>query len=106
MFKTEEDLPLLQTWAQGLLQGALDRERTRDCSPGHAGKEGPQLARTGASPAFPRAAAPVGVFSRRTHAQTTQGWLCLLHITHKHIVKLTRLCYRRQVLVLWKHLAK
>ena len=23
-------------------------ERTRDCSPGHAGKEGPQLARTGA----------------------------------------------------------
>ena len=42
----------------------------------------------------------------RTHAQTTQGWLCLLHITHKHIVKLTRLCYRRQVLVLWKHLAK
>ena len=22
-------------------------ERTRDCSPGHAGKEGPQLARTG-----------------------------------------------------------
>ena len=24
-------------------------ERTRDCSPGHAGKEGPQLARTGAS---------------------------------------------------------
>ena len=24
-------------------------ERTRDCSPGHAGKEGPQLARTGAA---------------------------------------------------------
>ena len=24
-------------------------ERTRDCSPGHAGKEGPQLARTGVS---------------------------------------------------------
>ena len=24
-------------------------EKTRDCSPGHAGKEGPQLARTGAS---------------------------------------------------------
>ena len=24
-------------------------ERTRDCSPGHAGKEGPQLARKGAS---------------------------------------------------------
>ena len=39
-------------------------ERTRDCSPGHAGKEGPQLARTGASQGFPRAAAPVGVFSR------------------------------------------
>ena len=29
-------------------------ERTRDCSPGHAGKEGPQLARTGASQGFPR----------------------------------------------------
>ena len=33
---------------------------------GDAGKEGPQLARTGASQGFPRAAAPVGVFSR-TH---------------------------------------
>ena len=41
-------------------------ERTRDCFPGHAGKEGPQLARTGASQGFPRAAAPVGVFSRGT----------------------------------------
>ena len=30
-------------------------------APGHAGKEGPQLARTGASQGFPRAAAPVGV---------------------------------------------
>ena len=39
-------------------------ERTQDSSPGHAGKEGPQLARTGASQGFPRAAAPVGVFSR------------------------------------------
>ena len=35
-------------------------------TPGHAGKEGPQLARTGASQGFPRAAAPVGVFSRGT----------------------------------------
>ena len=41
-------------------------ERTRDCSPGHAGKEGPHLARTGASQGFPRAAAPVGVFSQGT----------------------------------------
>ena len=39
-------------------------ERTRDCSPGQAGKEGPQLAMTGASHGFPQAAAPVGVFSR------------------------------------------
>ena len=39
-------------------------DRTQDCSPGHAGKEGPQLARTGASQGFPRAAAPVGVFPR------------------------------------------
>ena len=41
-------------------------ERTGDCSPGHAGNEGPQVARTGASQGFPRAAAPVGVFSRGT----------------------------------------
>ena len=39
-------------------------ERTRHCSPGQAGKEGPHLARTGASQVFPRGAAPVGVFSR------------------------------------------
>ena len=32
------------------------RGKLRDCSPGHAGKEGPQLARTGASQGFPRAA--------------------------------------------------
>ena len=41
-------------------------ERTRDCSPGQAGKEGPHLARTGAFQGFTRAAAPVGVFSRGT----------------------------------------
>ena len=41
-------------------------DRTRDCSAGHAGKEGPQLARTGASQGFPQAAVPVGVFSRGT----------------------------------------
>ena len=41
-------------------------ERTRDCYPGQAGKEGPHLERTGASQGFPRAAAPVGVFSQGT----------------------------------------
>ena len=41
-------------------------ERTRTCSPGQAGKEGPQLSRTGASQGFPRAATPMGVFSRGT----------------------------------------
>ena len=41
-------------------------ERTRDCSPGQAGKEGPHLAMTGASYVFPQAAAPVGDFSRGT----------------------------------------
>ena len=41
-------------------------ERTRDCSPGQAGKEGPHLARTGASQGFPRAAASMGLFSRCT----------------------------------------
>ena len=41
-------------------------ERIRDCSPGHAGKEGPQLAMTGASRGFSPAAAPVSDFSRGT----------------------------------------
>ena len=41
-------------------------ERTRDYSPGKAGKERPHLARSGASQEFPRAAAPVGVFSQGT----------------------------------------
>ena len=50
-------------------------ERTRDCSPGHARKEGPQLARLGASQGFPRAAAPVGVFSCGT-TRTSGSLLC------------------------------
>ena len=41
-------------------------ERTRDCSPGHAGKEGPHFAMTGASHGFSRAATPVWGFSRGT----------------------------------------
>ena len=41
-------------------------ERTRDCSPGHAGKEGPNLEMTGASRGFSRAVAPVWGFSRGT----------------------------------------
>ena len=45
---------------------------------GDAGKEGPQLARTGASQGFPRAAAPVGVFSRGIETESrmlvTRGW--------------------------------
>ena len=41
-------------------------ERIRDCSPGHAGKEGPHLAMTGASRGFSRAAAPVWSFSQST----------------------------------------
>ena len=41
-------------------------ERTRDCSPGHAGKEGPHLSMMGASQGFPLAVPPVGVFSRGT----------------------------------------
>ena len=41
-------------------------ERTRDCAPGQAGKEGTHIARTGASQGFPRTAAPMGVFSRGT----------------------------------------
>ena len=38
-------------------------ERTRDCSPGHAGKEGHHLVMKGASRGFSRAAAPVWGFS-------------------------------------------
>ena len=38
-------------------------ERTRDCSPGHAGKESPQIAMTGASRGFSQAAAPGWDFS-------------------------------------------
>ena len=41
-------------------------ERTRDCSPGHAGREGPQLAMTGASCGFSRVGAQLWVFSRGT----------------------------------------
>ena len=47
-------------------ESALHIRWPKLCSPGHAGKEGPQLARTGASQGFPRAAAPVGVFSLGT----------------------------------------
>ena len=39
-------------------------ERTQDCSPGHAGKEDPHLAMTGASCWFSRAGEPVWDFSR------------------------------------------
>ena len=42
--------------------GAWSWKRTWDCSPGHAGKDGPHLAMTEGSCVFPRAAAPVGVF--------------------------------------------
>ena len=38
----------------------------RDCSPGHAGKEGPHLEMTGVSRGFSRAAAPVWGFTRGT----------------------------------------
>ena len=38
-------------------------ERTRDCSPGDAGKEGPPLAMTGASPGFSRAVKQLWDFS-------------------------------------------
>ena len=41
-------------------------QRTRDCSLGHAGKEGPHLAMTGASRGFSRAVALVWGFSRGT----------------------------------------
>ena len=39
-------------------------ERTRDCSLGHAGKEGPQLVMTGASHGFLELGASVGFLTR------------------------------------------
>ena len=39
-------------------------ERTQDCSPGHARKEGRHVAKTGASRGFSLSAAPVWGFSR------------------------------------------
>ena len=39
-------------------------ERTRDCSLGHAGKEGPHLEMTGASRGFSQGAVPAWGFSR------------------------------------------
>ena len=41
-------------------------ERTRDCSPGQAGKEGPHLAMSGESRGFSGAAVPVWGFSQGT----------------------------------------
>ena len=41
-------------------------ERTRNCSPGQAGKEGPHLSLTGASCGFSQTEAPVWFFSRGT----------------------------------------
>ena len=41
-------------------------KRIRDSSPGHAGKEGPHLAMTGAYGEFSQAAASVWAFSRGT----------------------------------------
>ena len=46
--------------------GKQQHGKKRDCVCDTGSKEGPQLARTGASQGFPRAAAPVGVFSRGT----------------------------------------
>ena len=63
---SSRDADLLEPteWPQGVRLPLQFGERTRDCPLGKAGKEGPHLARTGASQGFPRAAVPVGVFSR------------------------------------------
>ena len=57
-------------WECGSLKGVNAPvkfgERTRNCSPGQAGKEGPHLSLTGASCGISRTAAPVWVFSRGT----------------------------------------
>ena len=51
-------------WPQGSQASSSVWREDSICALGKAGKEGPHLARTGASQGFPRAAAPVGVFSR------------------------------------------
>ena len=42
----DPSLPIVS--CQGSVEDSYTHTHTRDCSPGHAGKEGPQLARTGA----------------------------------------------------------
>ena len=49
---------------KGVKPPLVFRGRTRDCSPGNAGNEGPHLAMTGASRRFSRAVALVWGFSR------------------------------------------
>ena len=44
-------------WPPGSQASCGVGERTRDCSPGHTGREGPQLAMTGASCGFSRVGA-------------------------------------------------
>ena len=51
-------------------------ERTRNCSPGQAGKEGPHLSLTGASCGFSRTVAPVWVFPEVRWG--TQGASCVV----------------------------
>ena len=46
-------------WPPGSQASCGVGERTRDCSPGHTGREGPQLAMTGASCGFSRVGAQV-----------------------------------------------
>ena len=53
-------------WPKGVKPPVEFGKRTRDCTPGHEGKEGPHFAMAGASRGFSRAAAPVWGFSRGT----------------------------------------
>ena len=50
-------------------------ERTRDCTPGHAGKEGPHLTKTGGSRWFYRAAAPVLVSQEVRRGSQPSPWV-------------------------------
>ena len=55
----------LHTSIKGVNTPVKFGERTRDCSPGQAGKEGPHLSLTGASCGFSRTAALLGPKGRR-----------------------------------------
>ena len=69
--------------------------RTRDCSPGNAGNEGPSLPTTGASRRFSRAVALVWGFSRSKTGQSRKQF----HISHLYVFEKLPILY--PFLLMW-----